>query len=326
MVLFSYMDIQGIPIHSRVFLGPMAGVTNLAYRRFMKPFGVGLSFSEMISDCGLDYGNKMTFQYLKTDDVDRPVALQLFGSDIEKGVEAVKILEANADYDILDLNFGCPVPKVTRSGAGSAMLKDPDRLYAYAKAIVEASHKPVSAKIRLGWDENSINVEETALKLQEAGICLLTIHARTAKQLYSGKPDYERIRGLGKRLSIPLCVSGDIFTPEDALKAMEIASADYVMVARGGLGNPRLITDINLALEGKPTNPKPTIQEQAAWAKEFAALLVEQDGEKVASMKLRGLLPHFFYGFPGYKKIRARISSPEFQYADLQALLAGLGA
>lgn len=302
----------------------MAGVTTLPYREFMKGFGVGLSFSEMISDCGLDYGNKNTFEYIKTSPIDTPVGLQLFGSDIEKTKQAIGILEANATYDFLDINLGCPVYKVTRTGAGSAMLKDPTKLYDYMRGVVTESHKPVTAKIRLGIDSQSINVEEVSSLLEKAGVSLISVHARTAKQGYAGTPDYEKIRGLGKRLGVPLAVSGDIFTPEDAVKAMEISGASFVMVARGGLGHPDLVSNINLALEGKATLPPPGVVQEATWALDFAHRLSDYEGEQSALMQLHGLIPHFFSGFPGYKKIRNEICTGIHNFDQLEALLTGI--
>jgi len=318
------IKIGDIEIKGRVVLGPMAGVTTLAYREFMKPFGVALSYSEMISDCGIDYKNKKTYAYLATSSIDRPVGLQLFGFDKENTVKAIALVEENADYDILDINLGCPVPKVTKTGAGSSWLSSPDELEEYMKAVVAASHKPVTAKIRLGKDEKHINVWEISKLLERCGIKMLTIHARTAAQLYTGTPDFECIRGLGKSLNIPLCISGDIFTADDAINAMEITGAQLVMVARGGLGNPNLVTSINNRLEGKEELPKPTLKQQATWAAEFSKMLIEQFGEKIAVMQLRGLIPQFFSGFPGYKKIRAQISMNTKTADDLFRILNGV--
>ncbi|MCH4211107.1 MAG: tRNA-dihydrouridine synthase family protein, partial [Bacilli bacterium] len=170
------MKIADIEIKTPVILAPMAGVTTLAYREFMKPFGVGLSYSEMISDCGLVYGNALTREYAKTSKIDHPVGLQLFGNDPAIAKKAIAILEGIASYDILDVNLGCPVYKVTKTGAGSAMLKDPNTLYTYMREVVSSSHKPVSAKIRLGWDSQSINVREVASLLEKTGVSLISIH------------------------------------------------------------------------------------------------------------------------------------------------------
>lgn len=226
------MMINGIDVKGQVILGPMAGVTTLSYREFMKPFGVALSFTEMVSDAGLVYGNRQTLEYIRTEKKDRPVGIQLFGHDTETTLKAIDVLEREADYDLLDLNCGCPVHKVVKTGAGSAWLKNPQALYEYVRAVVEKSQKPVSVKIRLGWDEKSVNALEVALLMEKAGVSLLTVHARTRSEFYAGKADYESIRGLGDKIGIPLCVSGDIFTAQDAVKAMEITKASYVMVAR----------------------------------------------------------------------------------------------
>jgi tRNA-dihydrouridine synthase B len=318
------MKIGNIDIQTPVVLGPMAGVTTLAYREFMKPFGVGLSFSEMISDCGIYYGNAETYTYLATAKSDRPVGLQLFGSKAEISAKAISILENKADYDLLDINLGCPVYKVTKTGAGSAWLKHPQELYAYMRTIVATSHKPVSAKIRLGWDDKSINFVEVADLLQEAGISLLTVHARTSKQMYMGEANYEPLTDFGEKIKIPLCVSGDIFTAEKAIEVMKKTKASLVMVARGGLGNPRLLSNINRLYLGEEKLPDPTVNEQVEWAREFAQKLLDQKGEKVAMMQLRGLIPHFFSGFPGYKKIRAEIAMNIKTFDDLEKILAGI--
>jgi nifR3 family TIM-barrel protein len=318
------VQIGGIKLKGNVVLGPMAGVTTLAYREFMKPFGVALSFSEMISDCGLDYGNKKTMEYFKTSLIDRPVELQLFGFKAENTLKAIEVLEKHADYDFLDINLGCPVYKVVKTGAGSAWLKDPKSLYPYMRSICEKSHKPVTAKIRLGWDSASLNVFEVSSLLEKAGIQMLTVHARTSRQGYAGEADFAKIAGLGKTLSIPLCVSGDILTPEKAVGAMKETNASLAMVARGGLGNPRLITNIQNLLDGKESLPPSTILEQAGWAEDFSKKLVEYEGARIAILQLRGLIPHFFSGFPGYKKIRGEISMNIKTYDDLIVILDGI--
>lgn len=318
------MKIGNLDVNGRVILAPMAGVTSLAYRDFMKPFGVALSYSEMISDCGLFYGNESTLRYFKSSSIDHPLGLQLFGSDTKISLKALEILENNAEFEILDLNMGCPVNKVVKTGAGSAWLKRQEEIYDYVHSIVQASHHPVSVKIRLGWDDEHINVNETSKILQDAGVSLIGIHARTREQGYSGKADFTKIENLGERLSVPIAVSGDIYTPQDALEAMRIAKADFVMVARGGLGNPMLVTNINHAIKDEPLEDDADVLIQADWAERFATLLIEECGEREAIMKLKGLLPHFFSHFPGYKKIRGEISMNMKSLKDLENILAGI--
>ena len=318
------MNIGGIDIKGKVILGPMAGITTLPYREFMKPFGVGLSYSEMISDCGLYYGNKRTFEYFATSSIDRPVGLQLFGSDIGISQKAVEILEDNATYDILDINLGCPVNKVTKTGAGSAMLKCPDVLYKYVRAIVKASHKPVTAKIRLGYDENSINVYTVAKLLEDAGCVMFTVHARTSKQMYNGKANYEAMRALNEHVNIPFAISGDIFSPIDAKKAIEITGASMVMVARGAVGKPNLIKDINDYLSTSEYGPQPTLKQTCEYVKEYSNKLIDFEGEGLAIMQLRGIIPHFFKGFPGYKRIRDAISNNIKSKEDLEKIISSV--
>ena len=320
------MKFGGIELEGRVLLAPMAGVTNLSYRRFLKPFGVALTVSEMISDCGLVYGNKQTFEYLRTAEDERPVALQLFGSSLESTAKAIEILEANAKYDILDINLGCPVYKVTKTGAGSAWLRRPEELFEYLKGIRAVSKHPVTIKIRLGWDQENINVHEVVHLAELAGVQGITIHARTTKQLYAGTPQYELIRDIQKETNVPIAVSGDIFTPEDAVRAMEITGAHFVMVARGALGNPTLIRQINEKLNGEPVEPTPTLKEQINLAERYANMLIDDIGAHRAIPQLRGILPHFFYGFPGYKKIRLSITETLKSERDLSRIWAGIRA
>ncbi len=318
------MKIGDIEIKGHVVLGPMAGVTTLAYREFMKPFGVGLTVSEMISDCGLNYKNQKTYEYLATSDLERPVALQIFGFSAENTAKAVQIMEKTADYDILDVNLGCPVLKVTKTGAGSAWLKNPDALEEYMTVVCKASSKPVTAKIRLGWDEGSINVFEVVKLLERAGVKAIAIHCRTRAQGYSGKADYSKIAGLRETMDIPLIVSGDIFSPEDAKRAIEITKADAVMVARGGLGHPFLVTQINHYLDTGELLPSPGPVEQANHAETLAEKLIELHGEETAVRELRGIIPHFFSGFPGYKKIRSNIAMNTKTKDQLFAILEGI--
>lgn len=311
------MKIGDVEIKGKVVLGPMAGVTTVAYREFMKPFGVGLSYSEMISDCGIAFGNKRTYDYLGTSEMDHPVGLQIFGFDAATAEKAIAIIEKEADYEILDVNLGCPVYKVTKTGAGSSWLKKPEELEEYMKRIVAASHKPVTAKIRLGWDEESINVFEVAKRLERAGVAAISVHCRTKAQGYAGAADYEAIRGLKEQLSVPLIVSGDIFTAQDAKKAVDITHADLVMVARGGLGHPYLVTQINALLLSGEILDDPTLLQQVEWAKQFSEMLIALHGEETAIRELRGLIPHFFAGFPGHKAVRNQIATRTNSKDDL---------
>lgn len=316
--------IGDVEINGQVVLGPMAGITSLAYRDFMKPFGVALSFSEMISDCGIAYGNQRTYDYLKTSDIDRPVGLQLFGFDIKNTAKAIEIVQNEAIFDVLDINLGCPVPKVTKTGAGSSWLRDPPKLQEYMTEVCRISKKPVTAKIRLGWDERSINVFEVSAALEKAGVKAIAVHCRTREQGYAGKADYEAIRGLRKTMSIPLIVSGDIFSLDDAIVAKEITEADAIMVARGGVGNPRLVTQIDHYLRFGERLPDAEVSEQISYARTYAYHLIEEKGEPLAMRELKGILPHFFSGFPGYKKFRLSFTVNMNCVADMEAIFRGI--
>ena len=318
------MKIGNLEIDGRVILGPMAGVTSLAYREFMKPFGVALSFSEMISDCGIAYENQRTYDYLKTSELDHPVGLQLFGFNAKNTLKAIEIIEREAIYDVLDINLGCPVHKVTKTGAGSAWLRDVPKLEDYMTAVCQASSKPVSAKIRLGWDAHSINVFEVSKALERAGVKLIAVHCRTKEQGYSGKADYEAIRGLRSQLSIPLVVSGDIFTLEDAIESVNITDADAVMVARGGIGNPRLVQQIDHYFRTGEKLPDATVAEQLQYARTYANQLIALKGEAMAIRELKGILPHFFSGFPGYKRIRLSFTTSMNSVQEMEAIFRGV--
>ena len=318
------IKIGNVELNGNVILGPMAGITSLAYREFMKPFGVALSYSEMISDCGIAYENQKTLDYLKTSELDVPVGLQLFGFDIKNSAKAIQIIENCAKFDILDLNFGCPVHKVTKTGAGSSWLRDIPKLFEYTKAICELSKKPVTAKIRLGWDDQSINVFEVSKALEKAGVKAITVHCRTKEQGYSGKADYHAISGLKETLQIPLFVSGDIFALDDAINSVNITHADGVMVARGGVGNPFLVTQIDHYFKTGERLPDSTVADQIRYARAYAQKLIELKGEDIAIRELKGILPHFFSGFPGYKKFRLAFTINMSNKNEMEAIFNGI--
>lgn len=314
--------IGDIKIKNHVVLGPMAGITFLSYRRFMKPFGVGLSVTEMVSDCGLIYNNEATLDYIKTSNDDHPVAIQLFGSDEDKICQAIDIVIAhNPNFEFIDINLGCPVNKVTKTGAGSAMLKDTARLETFMRAIVEYSPKPVTAKIRLGWDDNSINVLENVKALERAGVKAIAIHARTAKQMYGGKANYEAIKDLGANMSIPLIISGDIFSLDDAIKAMDITKATAAMVARGAVGNPTLVSQINQYIENKEIIENVSLENNIKYLLKFTDMIIEEKGEYKAMMIMRGLAPRFFNNYPNTKKIKATLTENLTTKASLYKFL-----
>ena len=237
--------IGNIEIDGVVVLGPMAGITSYGYRDFMKPFGVAVSVTEMVSDMGLIYDNDKTNEYVIYPE-SHPVGVQLFGHDPENIAKAAKLaLKLNPNIDFFDLKMGCPVPKVVNSGSGSALMKNPKLCGEIVKKLKEEIGLPVTAKIRLGWDDNSINFMEVIQELENAGVDMIAIHARTKKQMYIGQPHYELVKGLRSKMTVPLVISGNIYTLDDAIKAKELTGAEGIMVARGGVGNPWLVKQID---------------------------------------------------------------------------------
>ena len=316
-------QIGDIKFKSKVVLAPMAGYTSLGYREFYKPFGVGYSVTEMISDSGIVFHNQNTIDYLKTSKLDRPVAIQLFGSNIDTTLKAIDIInnELKIEYDFLDLNFGCPVSKVVNSHAGSYHLKDLDKLYDYVSKIVEHSKKPVTAKIRLGYDNNHINVIDTVDVLTKAGVKAIAIHARTKQEMYSGLPHYEYLKDLGLKMKIPLIISGNIFTLDDAIKAMDITKANAVMVARGGLGNPFLVKQIDTYFSKKIKLDSVDPLMNIKYCLSLADKLIEEKGEDKAMMIYRSIAPHFIKNIPGAKKYRMALSQNLLTRKDLEYVL-----
>ena len=233
-------------VDSKVVLAPMAGITFRSYREFMANFGFGICVTEMVSDMGLFYGNEETKTYIDFKRGNYLTGVQLFGHDpiyIKKAAEIA--LNANPDIDFFDVNMGCPVPKVVDSGSGSALMKNPKLCGDIIRALKEVTDKPISAKIRLGWDSKSINYLEVIHELEDSGVDMIAIHSRTKKELYLGEPHHDMLKGLRSQMKVPLVISGNIYTLDDAISALQITGADAVMLARGGVGNPFLLTQIN---------------------------------------------------------------------------------
>lgn len=295
----------------------MAGITSFSYRKFMKSFGCGATYSEMISDCGLLYNNEKTIEMLKSDGSDRPYGIQLFGGNKETILKAIDVIESlPIEYDFLDLNLACPVPKVTKNNGGSKRLTKPEEMYEMVKEVVNKSKKPVTAKVRLGW--NSVNIEEICLLLEKAGISFIAIHARTKEELYLGKPHFEELKNIHKLIHIPFGVSGNIFTVEDALNALRITHADAVLVARGGVGNPKLVTNINKAISNVPFDETLNFKEQKEYLFEFMELLKEEKGEAKSVSLLKGIAPKFFNGnFLNVKELRINLSQNVTSFEDI---------
>ena len=304
------LKIGNIELESNIILAPMAGITNLAYRRLLKPFGCGLVVSEMISDFALIYSNKETFEMIKDDKEEHPLAIQLFGGSASSLKEGARILCNRANFDILDINLGCPVPKVVKENAGSSWLKKgrEEELFEAIKGVVEVSSKPVTCKIRLGWDEDSINVVEICKILEKAGVAAIAVHGRTRNQFYAGNTDYEWIRKAKEAISIPLIANGDIRSIDDAIKVIETTKCDGIMIGRGALGNPFLIAQIDHYLKTGEKLLDQTLEERILNMKKHYTYLKELKGEHRASSEMRGLAAHYVSSFPNSKKYRYKLT------------------
>lgn len=304
------LKIGNVELKNNIILAPMAGITNLAYRKLLKSFGCGLVVSEMISDYALIYGNKETLKMIETCDEEFPLAIQLFGGSKESLVAGAKILLEKGKFEILDINLGCPVPKVVKENAGSSWLKKErqEELYETIKSIVEISSKPVTVKIRLGWDEESINVVETCKLLEKAGVSMIAIHGRTRSQYYLGHADYEYIRLAKEAVKIPIIANGDINSLDKAIEVLNYTQADGLMIGRGALGNPKLITQIVEFLENGKRVENATKDEQIEYlCKHFDELEILK-GEYKAFSEMRGLSTHYLKGMNGMKQFKVKLT------------------
>ena len=292
--------IGNVEINNKVVLAPMAGISNSAFRRIAKEMGCGLIVAEMVSDKAICYGSKKTIDMLYMTDFERPLSQQIFGSDKESFVKAAIYIEQNMHPDIIDINMGCPVPKVAVSAqAGSALLKNPDKVYEIVKAVVEAVHIPVTVKIRSGWDSNHINAVEIAKICEKAGASAITVHARTRAQGYTGKADWNIIKKVKENVNIPVIGNGDIKSPIDAKKMLDETKCDAIMIARGALGNPWIIKNTIHYLETGELLQEPTKQDKIDMIKKHLNYLLEIKPEKVALLEMRTEASYYLKGLKG---------------------------
>ena len=310
-----------VEIENPVVMAPMAGITNMAFRKIIKDFGAGLVYSEMVSDKALCYGNAKTIEMLQVDEGEHPVSIQLFGGEVETMVKAAKFIDQHSNCDIIDINMGCPVNKVLKAEAGSKLLLYPDKIYEIVKGIVDNVSKPVTVKIRSGFDKEHINAVEIAKLIEKAGASAIAIHGRTRSQMYEGKADWSIIADVKAAVKIPVIGNGDIKSVDDAKRMLAQTNVDAVMIGRAALGNPWLIKQVVESLKTGEEILEPTYQEKIAQCLAHAKKLMEIEPEKVAMFQMRGHAPWYIKGLKSSARVKNELSKID-TYEQLETILA----
>lgn len=301
-------NIGNVEIKNRVVLAPMAGICNSSFRRIVKQMGAGLIYCEMVSDKAIFYNNKKTIEMLQMNEEERPIVQQIFGSDKESFIEAAKFIYKNMKPDIIDINMGCPVPKVAvRAQAGSALLKDPEKIKEIVSAVVKAVPIPVTVKIRSGWDKNSINAVEVARICEDAGASAICVHPRTRSQGYSGEADWNIIKKVKENVSIPVIGNGDVKDIYSAKRMLEETGCDAVMIGRATLGNPWLVKQIVEYLETNKNPERITEVEKINMCLKHLEYLKEIKDEKVAVLEIRNHIAWYLKGLDGANEIKNKV-------------------
>ncbi|QQY79470.1 tRNA-U20-dihydrouridine synthase [Keratinibaculum paraultunense] len=315
------MEIGNVKLQNNIFLAPMAGVTDRAYRIICKEMGAGLVFTEMVSSKGLYYEDEKTKELTSIAEKERPVAIQIFGSDPSIMSEVVKkYINPRDDIDILDINMGCPAPKIVKNGDGAALLKNPSLIKKILKEVVKVSTKPVTIKIRIGWDINNINGMEIAKMAEAEGVSAITVHGRTRDMFYSGKANWEYIGKIKNYVNIPVIGNGDIFEPIDAINMMEYTGCDGVAIGRGAMGNPWIFKRINLLLKGKD-DVNPSDIDRINMAIKHLDMVCDVKGEKIGVREMRKHIAWYLKGMRNSNKIKNTINTVETKQETEKILL-----
>jgi len=281
------MQIGKFTFNEPVFLAPMAGVTDTAYRIIAHDMGCPLCYAEMVSSQGIHFRNERTLTMLESEPGERPLAMQIFANTPEMAAEAAKYVEDLGTADILDFNMGCPAPKIVKNGEGSALMRDPDKAYAILSAIRKAVKMPFTVKMRKGWDDDHVNVLEIAKIAEAAGVDAIAVHGRTREQFYSGKADWDIIAEVKKTVKVPVIANGDVRTCQDLQKILDETSADGVMIGRGAQGNPWIFKQLTHFLRTGEILPKPTMQERAEVIIRHLDLLLKYKGDYIGPREMR---------------------------------------
>ncbi|MFX3624177.1 MAG: tRNA dihydrouridine synthase DusB [Ectobacillus sp.] len=316
------LKIGDIQMKNPVVLAPMAGVCNSAFRLTVKEFGAGLVCAEMVSDKAILFNNQKTMDMLYIDEREKPLSLQIFGGEKETLVEAAKFVDKNTTADIIDINMGCPVPKIVKCDAGAKWLLDPNKVYEMVAAVVDAVEKPVTVKMRIGWDENHIYAVENALAVERAGGQAVAVHGRTRAQMYEGKADWNIIKQVKQAVNIPVIGNGDVETPQDAKRMLDEIGVDGVMIGRAALGNPWMIYRTVKYLETGELMPEPSVREKIDVCILHLDRLIDLKNEKIAVKEMRKHAAWYLKGVRGNARVRNAVNECNTR-EELVSLLTG---
>ena len=300
--------IGNVEIDKRMVLAPMAGISNKAFLSLAKEFGAGLVVTEMISDKGIEHRNAKTLSMLDFDGIPNPLSIQIFGGDATTLVEAAKFVEAHTTADIIDINMGCPVPKVTKNESGSRLLLDPDKIYDVVSAVASSVALPITVKMRTGWDNEHLFPVENALAAEKAGAGAVAMHGRTRAQMYEGSANWDILAQVASKMTIPFIGNGDVRTPEDAKRMLDETGVDAVMIGRAALGNPWMLKRTSHFLETGEELPEPTIAEKIETAKIHLIRLTDLKGDDIGSREFRQHAAYYLKGAPRAAKVKLAIN------------------